>query len=70
VSTYSEALEAAARAGVERSEVPTPTVKPAAICSACGFDMSRFQTGWEIACTDCGGLLCEGCCDARKAAHR
>lgn len=40
--------------------------RPPRACAVCGFQMWRFQTGNEIACTDCDGRLCEQCCERKE----
>lgn len=38
-------------------------------CAKCQAPIRKFATGEEIPCRDCGGLLCERCCNERKDRH-
>lgn len=40
---------------------------PPVVCHACKTPLRRFATGAETPCVECGGELCERCCDRRGA---
>lgn len=65
------AMTEAERDEARRLRPPEPPPKCPERCATCLTPMAKFLAPGQpwYPCTDCGGVLCEKCCDKRKAVQ-